>query len=139
MRPIVYRWASHLKRVLVSTACSFRWRLDGSRCPAAGNPQLIMVDEATAGLGLEERNRFNNLIAEIGQSIVVFLPAHLVDGVADLCSQMAIINGGRLRAGGRGTSGSLLRGPALGKTAGSHQCRNFALGMARSGHFTKTL
>jgi len=61
-----------------------------------GQPQLIIVDEPTAGLDPEERNRFNNLLAEIGQNVVVILSTHIVDDVADLCSQMAIINEGRI-------------------------------------------
>jgi len=61
-----------------------------------GNPELIIVDEPTAGLDPEERNRFNNLLAEIGQNVVVILSTHIVDDVADLCSQMAIINEGRI-------------------------------------------
>ena len=61
-----------------------------------GQPQLIIVDEPTAGLDPEERNRFNNLLAEIGENIVVILSTHIVDDVADLCSQMAIINEGRI-------------------------------------------
>ncbi len=61
-----------------------------------GSPQLIIVDEPTAGLDPEERNRFNNLLAEIGESVVVILSTHIVDDVADLCSRMAIINEGRI-------------------------------------------
>ena len=61
-----------------------------------GNPQLIIVDEPTAGLDPEERNRFNNLLAEIGQNVVVILSTHIVDDVVDLCSQMAIIVNGRI-------------------------------------------
>lgn len=61
-----------------------------------GQPALIIVDEPTAGLDPEERNRFNNLLAEIGQNVVVILSTHIVDDVADLCSQMAIIAGGRI-------------------------------------------
>jgi ABC-2 type transport system ATP-binding protein len=61
-----------------------------------GNPQLIIVDEPTAGLDPEERNRFNNLLAEIGEQVVVILSTHIVDDVADLCSRMAIIAGGRI-------------------------------------------
>jgi len=65
-----------------------------------GAPKLIIVDEPTAGLDPEERNRFNNLLAEIGQNVVVILSTHIVDDVADLCSQMAIIAAGRIvRAG----------------------------------------
>lgn len=61
-----------------------------------GNPSLIIVDEPTAGLDPEERNRFNNLLAAIGESVVVILSTHIVEDVADLCSRMAIINEGRI-------------------------------------------
>jgi ABC-2 type transport system ATP-binding protein len=61
-----------------------------------GNPSLIIVDEPTAGLDPEERNRFNNLLAEIGENVVVILSTHIVDDVADLCSRMAIICEGRI-------------------------------------------
>ena len=61
-----------------------------------GNPQLIIVDEPTAGLDPEERNRFNNLLAEIGQNVIVILSTHIVDDVTDLCSRMAIIADGRI-------------------------------------------
>jgi ABC-type multidrug transport system ATPase subunit len=66
-----------------------------------GDPQLIIVDEPTAGLDPEERNRFNNLLAEIGESKVVILSTHIVDDVTDLCSNMAILAGGRIVAGGK--------------------------------------
>jgi ABC-type multidrug transport system ATPase subunit len=61
-----------------------------------GQPQLIIVDEPTAGLDPEERNRFNNLLAEIGENIVVILSTHIVDDVTDLCSRMAIIVNGSI-------------------------------------------
>jgi ABC-type multidrug transport system ATPase subunit len=61
-----------------------------------GSPQLIIVDEPTAGLDPEERNRFNNLLSEIGENVVVILSTHIVDDVADLCSRMAIIVDGRI-------------------------------------------
>ncbi len=65
-----------------------------------GNPKLIIVDEPTAGLDPEERNRFNNLLVEIGESVVVILSTHIVDDVTDLCSRMAIMAGGRIVAAG---------------------------------------
>ncbi|HSG65640.1 MAG TPA: ABC transporter ATP-binding protein, partial [Gammaproteobacteria bacterium] len=52
--------------------------------------------EPTAGLDPEERNRFNNLLAEIGENVVVILSTHIVDDVADLCARMAIIAEGRI-------------------------------------------
>jgi ABC-type multidrug transport system ATPase subunit len=65
-----------------------------------GNPKLIIVDEPTAGLDPEERNRFLNLLAEIGESVVVILSTHIVEDVRELCQSMAVIAGGRIvRAG----------------------------------------
>jgi ABC-2 type transport system ATP-binding protein len=61
-----------------------------------GNPRLIIVDEPTAGLDPEERNRFNNLLSEIGESVVVILSTHIVDDVTDLCPRMAILVSGRI-------------------------------------------
>ncbi len=61
-----------------------------------GNPKIIIVDEPTAGLDPEERNRFNNLLSEIGENIIVILSTHLVEDVRNLCTQMAIINKGKL-------------------------------------------
>ncbi|HEY8208395.1 MAG TPA: ABC transporter ATP-binding protein [Myxococcaceae bacterium] len=61
-----------------------------------GNPRLIIVDEPTAGLDPGERVRFHNLLSEIGEDRVVILSTHIVEDVSDLCSQMAIISGGRL-------------------------------------------
>jgi ABC-type multidrug transport system ATPase subunit len=61
-----------------------------------GSPSLIIVDEPTAGLDPEERNRFLNLLAEIGENVVVLLSTHIVADVADLCPAMAILSGGRI-------------------------------------------
>jgi len=61
-----------------------------------GNPKIIIVDEPTAGLDPEERNRFNNLLSEIGESIIVLLSTHIVEDVRDLCTKMAIIANGKL-------------------------------------------
>ena len=61
-----------------------------------GNPKLIIVDEPTAGLDPEERVRFHNLLSEIGENIVVILSTHIVDDVSDLCTNMAIIDKGRI-------------------------------------------
>lgn len=65
-----------------------------------GNPQLIIVDEPTAGLDPEERNRFNNLLSEIGEEVIVMLSTHLVEDVKNLCTQMAIIHQGTILAQG---------------------------------------
>ncbi len=61
-----------------------------------GEPKLIIVDEPTAGLDPEERNRFLNLLSRIGESIVVILSTHIVEDVSDLCTNMAIISEGRV-------------------------------------------
>jgi ABC-2 type transport system ATP-binding protein len=65
-----------------------------------GNPELIIVDEPTAGLDPEERNRFLNLLAGIGDNVVVILSTHIVDDVADLCPRMAVLAGGRVQLEG---------------------------------------
>ena len=61
-----------------------------------GNPQLLIVDEPTAGLDPEERNRFHNLLGEIGENVVVILSTHIVEDVRQLCSRMAIMAHGRI-------------------------------------------
>ena len=65
-----------------------------------GNPELIIVDEPTAGLDPEERNRFLNLLAEIGENVVVILSTHIVEDVSDLCPRMAVIADGRIELEG---------------------------------------
>ena len=61
-----------------------------------GNPKLIIVDEPTAGLDPGERNRFYNLLADVGKEVIVILSTHIVDDVRELCTQMAIMNEGRI-------------------------------------------
>ncbi|MFZ4688376.1 MAG: ABC transporter ATP-binding protein [Polymorphobacter sp.] len=65
-----------------------------------GNPRLIIVDEPTAGLDPEERNRFLNLLAEIGENVVIILSTHIVEDVTDLCPRMAVLAGGRIQLEG---------------------------------------
>ncbi|WP_114226889.1 MULTISPECIES: ABC transporter ATP-binding protein [Sphingomonas] len=65
-----------------------------------GNPELIIVDEPTAGLDPEERNRFLNLLAGIGDKVVIILSTHIVDDVADLCPRMAVLADGRVQLEG---------------------------------------
>lgn len=61
-----------------------------------GNPKIIIVDEPTAGLDPEERNRFNGLLSEIGSERIVILSTHLVEDVRNLCSKMAIMQNGKV-------------------------------------------
>jgi ABC-2 type transport system ATP-binding protein len=65
-----------------------------------GDPRLMIVDEPTAGLDPEERNRFLNLLAEISERVVVILSTHIVEDVTDLCSRMAIISQGQVQLSG---------------------------------------
>jgi ABC-type multidrug transport system ATPase subunit len=60
------------------------------------NPQLIIVDEPTAGLDPAERNRFLNLLSSIGSNVTVILSTHIVEDVRELCPRMAIISNGEL-------------------------------------------
>ncbi|MEJ2538466.1 MAG: ABC transporter ATP-binding protein [Gemmatimonadota bacterium] len=65
-----------------------------------GEPRLIIVDEPTAGLDPGERNRFYNLLAEIGEERIVILSTHIVEDVRELCTRMAIIHRGQVRYSG---------------------------------------
>jgi ABC-2 type transport system ATP-binding protein len=83
-----------------------------------GDPGLIIVDEPTAGLDPEERNRFLNLLAEVGENVVVILSTHIVEDVTDLCPRMAVLASGAIQI--EGAPGELiqrLRGRVWKKTA----------------------
>jgi ABC-2 type transport system ATP-binding protein len=66
-----------------------------------GNPKLVIVDEPTAGLDPMERNRFHNLLSEIGENIIVILSTHIVEDVRNLCSNMVIMNQGKILLSGK--------------------------------------
>lgn len=69
-----------------------------------GSPSIIIVDEPTAGLDPEERNRFNTLLSEISEEVIVILSTHLVEDVRNLCSKMAVMNKGSIIATGSPTT-----------------------------------
>lgn len=66
-----------------------------------GDPQLIIVDEPTAGLDPQERNRFHTILSEIAENRVVILSTHIVEDVADLCNHLAIMNQGSIQLMGK--------------------------------------
>lgn len=66
-----------------------------------GSPELIIVDEPTAGLDPAERRRFHNLLARIGEDVVIILSTHIVDDVTELCPNMAIMGQGRILVEGQ--------------------------------------
>lgn len=91
-----------------------------------GDPQLIIVDEPTAGLDPEERNRFLNLLSEIGENVVVILSTHIVEDVSDLCPRMAIIAGGRVRLVGEPSNlKEELRGKVWRRTIAKHELEDY--------------
>ena len=85
----------HRKKTLSGYSGGMKQRF-GIAQALIGNPQLIIVDEPTAGLDPGERNRFYNLLAEIGENVIVILSTHIVEDVKELCTNMAIINNGEL-------------------------------------------
>lgn len=92
----------HRKRSVYTFSGGMKQRF-GIAQALLGNPKLIIVDEPTAGLDPEERNRFLNLLSDIGNHIIVILSTHIVEDVQELCKQMAILAKGKIIASGRPT------------------------------------
>jgi len=107
---------AHRKKPVSTFSGGMRQRF-GIAQALLGDPKLIIVDEPTAGLDPEERNRFLNLLSEIGSNVVVLLSTHIVEDVRNLCTRMAILAGGKvLSEGVPETLISTLRGKLWQKT-----------------------
>jgi ABC-2 type transport system ATP-binding protein len=85
----------HRKKAVSSFSGGMRQRFGIAQC-LIGSPGLVIVDEPTAGLDPGERNRFYTILSEIGEQTIVILSTHIVQDVRELCTQMAIMNEGRV-------------------------------------------
>lgn len=99
----------HRKKAVSSYSGGMRQRFGIAQC-LIGSPQLVIVDEPTAGLDPGERNRFYNILSEIGEQVIVILSTHIVQDVRELCTEMAIMNHGAvLYSGGTDDALALIR------------------------------
>ncbi|OUS00110.1 multidrug ABC transporter ATP-binding protein [Flavobacteriales bacterium 33_180_T64] len=85
----------HRKKAVYTFSGGMRQRFGIAQALLA-NPQIIIVDEPTAGLDPEESNRFLNLLSEIGENVIVILSTHIVEDVRNLCPKMAILSNGQI-------------------------------------------
>jgi ABC-2 type transport system ATP-binding protein len=85
----------HRKKAVSGFSGGMRQRF-GIAQALLGDPDLLIVDEPTAGLDPEERNRFHNLLVSLGQEKVVILSTHIVDDVSELCANMAVLGNGEI-------------------------------------------
>jgi ABC-2 type transport system ATP-binding protein len=116
----------HRKRRLSGYSGGMKQRF-GIAQSLIGEPRLIIVDEPTAGLDPGERNRFYNLLTEIGENVVVILSTHIVQDVQELCNNMAIINKGKLLyAGPPAQALSAIRGQVWEKSIAKAELDGYA-------------
>jgi ABC-2 type transport system ATP-binding protein len=85
----------HRKKAVASYSGGMKQRFGIAQC-LIGNPKLVIVDEPTAGLDPGERNRFYNILSEIGENTIVILSTHIVQDVRELCTQMAVMDNGKV-------------------------------------------
>lgn len=97
----------HRKNAVSSYSGGMRQRFGIAQC-LIGNPKLVIVDEPTAGLDPGERNRFYNILSEIGENTIVILSTHIVQDVRELCTQMAVVDKGKVLFAGN-TDDALLK------------------------------
>lgn len=91
-----------------------------------GDPNLLIVDEPTAGLDPTERNRFHNILAEIAENKIVILSTHIVQDVIELCNNMAIINRGQVKFKGSPNEAlTILKDKVYGKMVEKSELNNF--------------
>lgn len=115
----------HRKKSVSSYSGGMRQRFGIAQC-LIGNPRLVIVDEPTAGLDPGERNRFYNILSEIGENIIVILSTHIVQDVRELCTQMAVMNHGKVLFSGN-TDDALLevRGKVWEKKVSKAELQNY--------------
>lgn len=85
----------HRKNAVSSYSGGMRQRFGIAQC-LIGTPKLVIVDEPTAGLDPGERNRFYNILSEIGENTIVILSTHIVQDVRELCTNMAVVDKGKV-------------------------------------------
>ena len=115
----------HRRKSIISFSGGMKQRF-GIAQALLGNPKLLIVDEPTAGLDPGERNRFYNLLAEVGENVIVILSTHIVQDVKELCTQMAIIHQGQLLyAGPPDAAESQLAGRVWRKSISKQELENY--------------
>lgn len=111
----------HRRNAVSSYSGGMRQRFGIAQC-LIGDPELVIVDEPTAGLDPGERNRFYNILSEIGEDTIVILSTHIVQDVKELCTKMAVVHSGRvLFAGTPDEALDQIRGKVWQKSIAKHE------------------